>query len=126
MELSEAKEIVRALANGIDPATGELFPEDSPYNHPRVIRALFSLLDPSVAQKKPRKSADEKQRENERLGKPKNAGLPWTDELREQLSALFGQGVTIDELARRLERTRGGIVSELIKQGLLDTEHEQE
>lgn len=126
MELSEAKEIVRALANGIDPVTGEVFPEGSPYNHPRIIRALFSLLDPPAAEKKSRKSADEKQRENERLGKPKNAGMPWTGELREQLAALFRQGVTIDELARRLERTRGGIASELIKQGLLDVEHEQD
>jgi hypothetical protein len=29
------------LANGIDPATGEVMPDDSPLGSPHVIRALF-------------------------------------------------------------------------------------
>ena len=37
--------IVEALANGIDPITGELLPSESPYNHPDVIRALFTTLE---------------------------------------------------------------------------------
>jgi hypothetical protein len=31
MEIHKAKEIVQALAAGINPTTGELFPSDSPY-----------------------------------------------------------------------------------------------
>ncbi|EGU61756.1 hypothetical protein VINI7043_21551 [Vibrio nigripulchritudo ATCC 27043] len=34
-------EIVEALANGINPQTGEVLPSESPYNSPDVIRALF-------------------------------------------------------------------------------------
>ncbi len=40
MELEEAKDVVEALANGVDPVTGEVFAEDSPCNDPRIIRAL--------------------------------------------------------------------------------------
>ncbi len=41
MDVKEAKEIIQFLAKGIDPVTGEMFPDNSPYNHPKVIRALF-------------------------------------------------------------------------------------
>jgi hypothetical protein len=44
MELAKAKEIVTLLANGTDPTTGEVFADESPYNHPMVIRALFTVL----------------------------------------------------------------------------------
>ena len=37
----KAKEIIEALANGIDPETGEILPAQSPVNNPQVIRALF-------------------------------------------------------------------------------------
>lgn len=42
MEAAEALRIVRALAEGADPETGEMFPEDSPYQRPEVIRTLFA------------------------------------------------------------------------------------
>lgn len=32
-------EILQALAAGTDPITGEVFPADSPYNQPEIIRA---------------------------------------------------------------------------------------
>lgn len=38
-------EILQALAAGTDPVTGEIFPADSPYNQPEIIRALFFALD---------------------------------------------------------------------------------
>ncbi len=37
--------VIEALANGIDPLTGEALPEESPYNSPEIIRALFATLD---------------------------------------------------------------------------------
>lgn len=36
MELDEAKLLLNDLANGIDPITGEVLPDTSPYNAPRV------------------------------------------------------------------------------------------
>ena len=41
MDKSEGIKILKQLADGIDPYTGEVFPEDSPYQHPRTARALF-------------------------------------------------------------------------------------
>ena len=43
MELQAAHQIIDTLAQGIHPVTGEAMPEDSPYNAPRVIRALFAV-----------------------------------------------------------------------------------
>ena len=45
MELSTAKQILSLLADGIDPETGEILPEDSVCNQPEVIRALHFALD---------------------------------------------------------------------------------
>jgi len=40
MELDRAKEIIKALADGVDPYTGERFPADSPYQQADTVRAL--------------------------------------------------------------------------------------
>ncbi len=44
MDIDRAKEIVSALAEGIDPATGELLPENSICNRGDIVRALYALL----------------------------------------------------------------------------------
>lgn len=119
MELSEAKNIVTALINGIDPTTGEVLPEGSPYNNPQVIRALFTVLDTLKVKKQPKKTLEEKQQDNIKAGRPKNAGISWDDELK-ALLASFQSGTSIDELATNFERTKGAIVSELTKQGLIE------
>ncbi|MCL6331692.1 hypothetical protein EXT51_19580 [Pectobacterium carotovorum subsp. carotovorum] len=120
MELSEAKDIVTALINGIDPTTGEVLPEGSPYNNPQVIRALFAVLDTLKVKKQPKKTLEEKQQDNLKAGRPKNAGIAWDDELRELLASRFQSGASIDELATNFERTKGAIMSELTKQGLIE------
>jgi hypothetical protein len=55
MELDEAKSLLSALANGINPVTGEVLPDTSPYNEPRVIRALFAVLDSVKGSKQPKR-----------------------------------------------------------------------
>ena len=45
MDINKAKEIVSALAEGIDPTTGELLSENSVYNKGDVVRALYTVLD---------------------------------------------------------------------------------
>lgn len=120
MELEKAKETVFALTNGVDPMTGEVLPDVSPYNDPRVLRALFALLEASKYYRKPKQSLEEKQQENLDSGRPRNAGLPWSDDLRAEVASRYQSGTTIDELATHFERTRGAIVSELERQGLID------
>ncbi|MBA0204637.1 hypothetical protein [Pectobacterium aroidearum] len=124
MEINEAKDIVTALINGINPTTGETLPEISPYNDPQVIRALFAVLSTINIKKKSKKTFEEKQQENIKTGRPKNAGLAWNDELREQLASNFQNGISINELAIFFERTKGAITSELAKQGLIEQEKE--
>jgi hypothetical protein len=124
MELNESRNIVKTLAQGVHPSTGEVFPPDSPYNDPKVIRALFSILDVAASSKNPGKSAEEKRRENLELGSPRNAGLPWTEDDRATTASQFMAGKTIEELANTLERSRGAIHAELIRQGLVSPEYQ--
>lgn len=120
MELKEARALLSALANGVDPITGEVLPDTSPYNEPRVIRALFAVLNPAKGGKPPKKTPDEKQQENVAAGRPRNAGLPWTESLKEELTRQFKGGARLDQLAQNFERTKGAIISELVKQGLVE------
>lgn len=122
MELDESRNIVKTLAQGVHPTTGEVFPPNSPYNDPEVIRALFSILDSVKQIRRPRKSLDERRRENVELGRPMNSGLPWSDEDRGLVKSEFRKGTTIEKLADILGRSSGSIVAEVIRQDLVPAE----
>ncbi|MBW1996810.1 MAG: hypothetical protein JRJ29_02470 [Deltaproteobacteria bacterium] len=123
MDIKTAKEIIITLAKGINPVTGEVFPDNSPYNHPKIIRALFVAAEQIHIQRPAgKKSTEEKQQENIRKGRPRNAGLPWTEDLRKQVAEMFRSGKSIKELANYFERTEGAIVSELVRQDLIKPE----
>jgi len=119
MELNESRSIVKTLAQGVHPTTGEVFPPESPYNDPEVIRALFSILEFVKQAKKPRKSVEERRRENLEFGRPMNSGLPWTEEDRAIVRSGFQEGTTVEKLAATLGRSSGSIVAEVIRQDLL-------
>ncbi len=120
MELNKAKETIEVLANGINPVTGEVLPGEGPYNDPIVIRALFTVLESIKAIRPPRKTPEQRQNDNVENGKPRNAGLPWTTELKAEVAEKFKQGSSVNALAESFERTSGAITSELVKQGLID------
>jgi len=124
MKLREAHGIIKTLAQGVDPNTGEVFAPDSPYSEPRIIRALFTVHEFVRQAKKPRMSDDEKRQENLDLGRPRNYGLPWTDDTRSQVAMGFEDGQSVEELAATLERTPGAIRAELIRQGLLAPDYQ--
>ena len=44
MDINRAKEIISALAEGIDPTTGEILSEDSVCNKGEVVRAFYAIL----------------------------------------------------------------------------------
>ena len=119
MEVNESRNIVKTLAQGVHPSTGEVFPPDSPYNDPEVIRALFSVLDIVKQAKKPRMSIEERRRQNLEFGRPTNSGLPWTDEDRAIVRSEFREGTTIEKLASRLGLSSASIVAEVIRQDLV-------
>ena len=122
MEIREAQRVVEILAQGVDPTTGEAFSPDSPYNEPGIIRALFTVNEFIRRARKPPMTSEEKRQENLDLGRPRNYGLPWTDDTRSQVAKGFEDGKTTEELATTLERTQGAIRAELIRQGLLSPE----
>ena len=119
MDIEASRTIVKTLAQGVHPATGEVFPPDSPYNDPEVIRALFSILESVKQVRQPRKSLDERRRENIELGRPMNSGLPWSDEDRALVASEFQKGTTIEKLADTLGRSSSSIVAEVIRQDLV-------
>ena len=65
MDITRAKELLSALADGIDPFTGELLPQNHVCNQPEMIRAFHEVLNVIPSPKK--KSL------------PRNAGKPWTE-----------------------------------------------
>ena len=105
MKLHEARTIVNTLAQGIDPVTGEVFAPDSPYNHPRVIRALFALHE-HARSGRAKLRVDEKRLRNLERGRPENAGLPWSEEDRAAVAAGFRDGKALGELGAALARSR--------------------
>lgn len=114
MELQTAHQIIDTLAQGIHPVTGEAMPEDSPYNAPPVIRALFAvsqalLLQPAVpaAAVKPRRAL------------PPNAGKAWPPEDDARLAAAFEGGSELKQLALDLGRSPFAVESRLIRLGKL-------
>jgi len=121
MDLNKAKEIVQRLADGIDPITGEVYPPESLYNNPDVIRALMTVLNAvNMPTKAAKKTIEERQQDNLDNGRPKNAGLPWSDQQKKEVGHLFNQGKTVKELSLLFERTTGAIKSELTRQGLIE------
>ncbi len=106
----EARQMVRLLAQGINPVTGEMLPDESPYNTPSVIRALFSVLD----------ITDDVRTDKPPRDRPEMHGKPWTAEDRERLAAAYLTGESENSLAEVFRRTRGGIRAELIRQGLIE------
>jgi hypothetical protein len=104
----EAKKIIDALANGIDPETGEILPSESTFNSPQVIRALFvavAALDRAV------------KREERNGSLPDNAGRAWSDEEDKELLVIFDAGTPAKEIAAKHGRTLGAIASRLVRLG---------
>ena len=108
MQLDAALPIVRALADGVNPVTGEAYPEGSPYAEPRTLRALYSAVDLMAREV-------ERERRRERL--PANFGKPWEEGEDRALAGEFDSGATMSEMARRHMRTQSSIRLRLEKLG---------
>ena len=108
MKATDALEIIRSLSDGVDPSTGEIFPDDSPYQKPQVIRALFSAVAIMEGSAK---------KERKRDDLPANTGQPWSEREETELVHAFDQGTTIAQLADIHQRTKGSISSRLSRLG---------
>lgn len=115
MQLDAALPIVRALADGVNPVTGEAYPEHSPYAEPRALRALYSAVD--LMQR-------EVEREKRRERLPANFGKPWTEGEDHALAAEFDAGATLPDIARKHLRTHSSIRLRLEKLGKIEPTRE--
>ena len=109
MSPNEAKSIIEALANGVDPETGEVLSAQSVFN-PQVIRALFiakNALD-SLAKREQREKT-----------LPDKAGMAWSKLEDSELLSDFDVGRSIKDIAAKHGRTEGAIAARLIRLGLI-------
>ena len=118
MEIQEAVKTIRALADGLDPITGEIFPEDSPYQRSQVVRALtIALQKMEGSQQTPGITVP--------AASSVPLGAPWSDEEDERLCQAFYNMVAFDEIASAHGRTRPAIISRLITLGKIKPKGQQ-
>ena len=131
MNPDRPREILQALADGIDPYTGEQFPPDSPYQRADTVRALYAALQaltsPADAASSPAgKAAAPKPVDpnKPRAGVPRRsdlpkAGGPWTPEEEQRLREAFAAKKPFDAIAAEHGRSRGAITTRLVNLGLI-------
>nr|SAY45692.1 Uncharacterised protein [Serratia marcescens] len=91
--------LLRALANGVNPDTGE-------------------LLRPASAACAP----EEKRQKNLAEGRPANAYFPWPEEEKLRLRESDAAGATLEALSDEFERSTWSIAVQLQKMGLIGEE----
>lgn len=111
MQIEVALPIIRALADGVNPITGEAYPDQSPYAEPRTLRALYAAAN--LMQR-------EVEREKRRERLPANFGKPWADGEDRLLVTEFDAGVPLHEIARKHLRTQSSIKLRLEKLGKIE------
>jgi len=111
MQLQNALPIVRALADGVDPHTGAVFTDASPYAEQQTLRALFSAVELMEREV-------EREKRKERL--PANFGKLWSEGEDRTLVAEFDGGVTLPDIARKHARTHSSIRLRLEKLGKIE------
>ena len=118
--------MLKALANGINPETGELLGTGSVANKPEAIRILFilaqELSEEPEKQKKSKLSAEERQQKNIAEGRPAKSYFPWTDEERGLLEERHQAGDSVEQLSLKFERSVRAVAIQLEKMGLISAE----
>lgn len=117
MEREQTLKILNALANGVHPATGEIFDANSPYQQPETVRALFEAVRLIETVPIAREGQNAERRGGDVSASP---FVRWTAEEEERLAAGFDAGRTSAELAKLHNRSRAAIEARLLKMGKID------
>jgi len=112
MSPQEAQTILQALVIGVDPETGEILSETSPFNNIKVVRALYLAMH-AIGSKLPKTEKHKKDH-------PEHNGKPWTEEEDKDLVAAFKAAAPNGQIELRHKRSSGGIAARLVKLGLLE------
>ncbi len=105
MEIEEALKIMRVLANGAHPETGEALEAGSICRQPQVVKALNRAIGALV-------TAQERDRK-----RPMNAFRTWTRAEDAQVCEEVRKGMDFHEIAKTHNRTVPSIVARLVKLG---------
>lgn len=124
-----AAAILQALLDGTDPVTGEILPDAHVIQHPVVIRALHTAIMTLKGMDVPKEigiEPDAPYRSVENNPDVLKSGRlssqrPWTQEDIDQLTQLFADGWTIEDLAHHLQRRKRGVSRQLEKMGLIES-----
>jgi hypothetical protein len=104
---------LRALAGGLDPASGAALPPDHVCQQPATVRALCAVLaavDAGHTAVRPRRAV---------AGAPK-AGMPWDENEDAALAEAFARGESLEAIARQHQRTRAAIEARLVRLGKIE------
>ena len=110
MDQSEALSVVRSLANGVDPESGEVFPVDSAYQRAQTVRALYAAAEAL-------EKSERFERRKQQL--PPKTGEPWSEDEDRKLLSGFDAGRGLPDLAVVHQRTQTGVRARLVKYGRL-------
>lgn len=108
MDINRVKEILSTLAEGVDPTTGEVLPDNSVCNKGEIVRAFYAVLN-HLEEKKPKKNM------------PANAGKPWTKEDEDLLISLYHSGTPKRDICKTLQRTESGVAARLVHLGIIES-----
>jgi hypothetical protein len=107
MDIMSAKEIIATLAEGVDPTTGEVLPDNSVCNKGEIIRAFYAILN-HLDEKKPKKNM------------PANTGKPWAKEDEDLLVSLYHSGTSKKDICNTLQRSETGVAARLVHLGVIE------
>ena len=107
MDINKAREILSSLADGIDPTTGEVLPDNSVCNKGEVVRAFYAVLN----------HLGDKTHEE---CMPANAGKTWSKKDDNLLTNLYQSGASKKDICDALQRTEAGIAARLVRLQLIE------
>ncbi|HEX4501672.1 MAG TPA: hypothetical protein VH187_11045 [Scandinavium sp.] len=118
--------MLKVLANGVHPDTGEVLAPGSVAHRPDVIRMLFAVADELTLepekQKKSKLTVEERQLKNRAEGRPANAYFPWTEAEKLLLEQGYQGDETVEALSEKFERSTRAVAIQLEKMGLITAE----
>ena len=115
MTVDRAIEILRCLANGVDPMTGEILEANHLCNSPEVKRAIHTAIHAMSG------ADDAKNPRFVRKNGKLNAGRPWTDEDLDALERMYRDGKPMDWICEKLQRRERGVLKQLAYLGLAES-----
>ena len=110
MEDLQALVILRSLANGVDPESGQFLDPENPIQRPQTVRALAAAV----------RALERTERQDRRRSlAPSRAMAPWTTNEDRQLLEQFDAGMSPRELGIAHQRSSNAVRARLTKLGRL-------